>query len=224
MEKGEIKKMILKAYEDNKFTKELKGVSPYELMINPESIKISRSIQYDETSNQKKTAKYKGKSAATYSFDFIIDGTGVLNMTCVDVNMNIAHLKQVIYNHVPEKHRSPFVEIDFCNEIFRCVLSSFNLSYDLFRPDGSPLRVKVSCSFTEVINIVKDAKKKDNKSPDLTHRLTVMTGDSLVDMSRKVYDKNDYYIDVAKANRLNNFRCLKIGQDIYFPPLKDKEQ
>lgn len=217
-----MKKMTLTAYEDNTFQNRLIGIKPYKLMINPESIKISRSIQYDETSNQKKAAKYKGKPAGTCSFDFIIDGTGITNRMSIDVNDNLAHFKDVVYNHVSEKHRPPFVEIDYCNEIFRCVLNSFNLSYNLFNKDGFPLRVKVSCSFTEVVNIVKDAKKQDNKSPDITHRYSVMAGDSLVDMSRKVYNKNNYYIDVARANKLNNFRRLKIGQDIYFPQLKDK--
>jgi hypothetical protein len=39
-------------------------------------------------------------------------------------------------------------------------------------------------------------------------------------MTFNIYKNDRYYLEVAKANRLNNFRKLKQGQQILFPPIE----
>jgi nucleoid-associated protein YgaU len=59
-------------------------------------------------------------------------------------------------------------------------------------------------------------------SPDLTHRVTVAQGDILPLMTYEVYDDQNYYLQVAKVNKLKNFRKLKAGTTLVFPPIADK--
>ena len=38
-------------------------------------------------------------------------------------------------------------------------------------------------------------------------------------MAHNIYKSNDYYLDVARINDLNNFRKVDTGTELLFPPL-----
>ena len=67
------------------------------------------------------------------------------------------------------------------------------------------------------------AAKENNKSPDLTHFRIVKAGDTLPLMTYAIYGDSKYYLEVAKANNLINFRKLDAGQRIFFPPLQKQK-
>ena len=56
-------------------------------------------------------------------------------------------------------------------------------------------------------------------SPDLTHRVTVKDGDILPLLTYKTYNDQSYYLQVARVNRLRNFRRLVAGTTLVFPPI-----
>ena len=62
-------------------------------------------------------------------------------------------------------------------------------------------------------------KTQNKSSPDLTHVRTIRPGDSIPMLCEDIYGSPIYYLEVAKANNLANFRTLKAGQKIIFPPL-----
>jgi nucleoid-associated protein YgaU len=55
----------------------------------------------------------------------------------------------------------------------------------------------------------------------MTHRRTVVAGDTLPLMCFQIYQDSTRYLDVARHNKLNDFRNLEPGQQIFFPPLGD---
>ena len=220
---GKIDKLTFTAYSDVKFKNKL-GTNPYSVMINPESFKRTLNILYNKqepagsTSSAGKSNKIKPE---TYSFDFTVDGTGVVDGKKENVTKNIDHFLSVVYNYVSEKHRPPYVQIEYCGLIMKCVLESINISYTLFHPDSTPLRAKISCSFGAVESPEIDAKKTDKQSPDITHKRVIKEGETLIAIANSIYENNFYYPDVAEKNNLNNFRKIKPGTAIYFPPLKN---
>ena len=60
----------------------------------------------------------------------------------------------------------------------------------------------------------------DLKSPDLTHIRTVQSGDTLPLLAKAMYGSSRYYLVVAEANGLDDFRNLKPGTKLFFPPLE----
>lgn len=42
-------------------------------------------------------------------------------------------------------------------------------------------------------------------------------------MTQKIYGDPAYYIQIAKVNNLNNFRKLKTGTNLKFPPIKEEQ-
>ena len=65
-------------------------------------------------------------------------------------------------------------------------------------------------------------KKKEleagKNSSDLTHIRVVQAGDNLPLMCFRIYGDSSFYIKVAKFNKLNDFRDIKPGDHITFPP------
>ena len=223
MELGEITKLKFTACSDVKCEEELKPEKSYSVMINPESFKRSMNLVYDEK-QAKGSSSSPGQSdkqkPEAYSFDFIVDGTGLVAEKEESVSENIERFLAAVYNYVSDSHRPPYVRIEYCGLLMKCVLKSLDINYTLFDPDSTPLRAKISCSFDAVESPEMDAKKKDKQSPDITHKRIMQEGDTLIVMSNYVYNSDLYYMDVAEKNNLNNFRRIKQGTAIYFPPLK----
>jgi nucleoid-associated protein YgaU len=59
-------------------------------------------------------------------------------------------------------------------------------------------------------------------SPDLTHSVQVKDGDLLPLLTSQIYKDQNYYLQVAKVNKLKNFRKLKAGTTLVFPPISNK--
>jgi nucleoid-associated protein YgaU len=69
-----------------------------------------------------------------------------------------------------------------------------------------------------------DATQRNNEaalaSPDITHERTFKAGDKFALLGYRIYNDSNYYLDVARANRMNSFRRIAIGNKIKFPPVK----
>jgi len=125
-----------------------------------------------------------------------------------------------VYDYDGKIHRPNYVIVQWGSDlIFKSVLKSFNTTYTLFRPDGSPLRAKVALSFGEYVSPKKKSKEEKKESPDVTHLVEVVEGESLPQLSYKVWNSPFYYVQVAQYNGLNKFRNLKGGQQLLFPPI-----
>jgi nucleoid-associated protein YgaU len=97
-----------------------------------------------------------------------------------------------------------------------------NINFKLFRPDGTPIRASVKAKFTSTVENELRVRKQADKSPDITHVKIVRAGDTLPLLCYQVYEDPSYYIQVAKANNLSNFRKLEQGTQLFFPPIAKK--
>ena len=59
-----------------------------------------------------------------------------------------------------------------------------------------------------------------DQSPDLTHICLIKVGDTLPNLCYQIYGDPNYYLEVARANQIDNFRNLTPGTKIFFPPLE----
>ena len=68
-----------------------------------------------------------------------------------------------------------------------------------------------------------EQERRDNAtSPDLTHLRDVRDGDTLPLLAYDIYGKPELYLEVARVNKLVNFRRLRSASRLSFPPL-DKQ-
>lgn len=207
--------------------------STFEVMFNPESY----SFTYENIFTEKQAINSTGKSGiyslskpASLKLKIILDGTGVSYMGVTDL-IQVARGQNDVYKRVQEfldlttlmdgkLHQPNFLVISWGSMNFKCRLESVEVAYTLFDKSGKPLRAELDCSFVNEL-VDKERLKKENKSsPDLTHSRVVKAHDTLPLLCEEIYGSAGYYIKVAIANKLNDFRNLVPGQQLFFPPIK----
>jgi hypothetical protein len=210
------------AYSDEKFNTPVPG-GEYAAMLNPDKLQWGRSIAYNEEAavdSSAPSSKYNKTNSEKLSFELVIDCTGVVDNDRVDLPAEIKQLSKVIYDYNGNIHRPNYVIINWGGGLaFKCVLTSFNLSYTFFKPDGTPLRAKVSLEFSSYIDLATLARKEKKASPDMTHRVSVVEGDSLPQIANRIYRSPEYYVQLAQFNGLDKFRRLRPGTVLTVPPL-----
>jgi nucleoid-associated protein YgaU len=222
---GKLSKMKIVAFSDGKY---LKKLSDYQVMMNPASIKWDRSIEYSNSQapdSGEPSPKYKKSPAQNLSFELVIDCTGVVDSGRLNLPKEIKSLKETIYSYKGNIHRPNFVSIYWGGSFtFQGVLTNFDTSYEYFKPNGTALRAKISLKFISYSDIERVVRLENKQSPDMTHLVQVVAGDSLPQLSQSIYDTTDYVVQLAEANGLNKFRHLKPGSQLLFPPIDTGSQ
>lgn len=228
METGNLEKVRIKAFKD----KEMKQAIPegeFVLPVNPESFTRSFKIQKDKTQGKGKQGaelKFKYTPPQEFKLDFVLDGTETIEgyestLIGMPVAEQIDNLLNVIYLIDGESHKPHFLKIFWGKyDVFYCMLTSADVNYTLFHSNGNPLRAKLSCSFTQFQESKREAALVGRNSPDLTHRFTLVEGETLVYRSNDVYASDDFYRQVAAFNGLTSFRNVPTGTLINYPPVK----
>ncbi len=219
---GKLTKLTFKAFTDNTFTQEDSDAGEYTVMFNPSSLAMSLSVQTEQQQAPGTTSsdiKFVSIKPQNYNIEFVIDGTGAAGGPPVDVAADVMKFLNVVYHYKSEEHNSPNVMIKYGAVLLKCVLLDVNITYNLFSPSGKPLRAKVKCTFVSTLNPDLSQMINSPCSPDITHKRVVKQNEQLISLANKIYKRNDYYAEVAAKNKLNNFRKLKPGTEIYFPPL-----
>ena len=85
---------------------------------------------------------------------------------------------------------------------------------------GEPLRAKIKLAFSGFMSKEEEALRANRSSPDLSHLIEVKAGDTLPMLCYRVYKDCSYYLEVAKVNDITNFRDIKPGSKLHFPPLR----
>ncbi|WP_236458752.1 CIS tube protein [Pseudomonas syringae] len=218
--------MRIVAYCDEKFTEKMAD-GEYEVMLNPEKLQWGRQIEYSEESAPDTSApssKYSKSLSQKLSFELVIDCTGVVDATSVHLPDEMKQLSKVIYDYNGDIHRPNYLIINWgAGLAFRGVLTSFSTSYTFFKPDGTPLRARVSLEFSSYIDPTTLARREKKASPDMSHLIRVVEGDTLPQIANRIYRDSAYYVQLAQFNNLDKFRQLRPGIRLSAPPLIAQE-
>lgn len=196
--------------------------SMYTAMFNPEQLATSKTIQYDcsqAMGSQGSQLRYSHTPPRVVNLDFLIDGTGATGESR-EVLADIA-LFRLTTGFLGDLHRPSYLMLNWGTFVFNCVLTKMDVKYTLFRPNGTPLRATISASFKEHTPSLLQSLLNNLSSPDLTHERTIKAGDTLPLMTYNIYKDPRYYLEIAKANDLDNFRELPEGEQLKFPPIED---
>ena len=199
---------------------------PFLAMFNPENLSIRESIDWTANTpvgSPGADLHYKSTRPRTFTLDLTIDGTGVnTNGVKIPVTAQVALFRAATTGVRGTLHKPAFLLVQYGLFICTCALNNSTVNYTMFDMFGLPIRAKINASFTErTIATLSDVLGMLS-SPDLTHYKTVQEGDLLPLMTYMVYNKQEYYLQVAKVNRLKNFRKLKAGTNLVFPPIAAK--
>ncbi|MDP2686421.1 MAG: LysM peptidoglycan-binding domain-containing protein [Aequorivita sp.] len=224
--KGELTKLKIIAFRDNKFT-HLVGDGVFSSLLNPEKYAFKYKVEYTEAQGQGTSAtqpKYVRSLPEDLNLEFLFDKTGVIkghsNTQGLGIVADIERFKRIVFDYNGDEHKPNYLIIGWGTLLFKGILAEMSIEYKLFSPEGVPLRATVTASFKGVVDEILRLAKENNNSPDLTHIRIVKEGDTLPLMTFKIYGDSKYYLQVAAANNLTTFRRLKPGQQIKFPPIE----
>jgi LysM repeat protein len=231
---GEVTKLIIESYSD---VARNKDKQTFEAFINPDEYTLNYNVVVDNTYVPGKNVNDEGAflhiQPLEVSLKFFLDGTNIIPDKAtgkkLDVPAKIGQFHKVV-GYDGNVHRPRYLRLIWGKAAwlrsdqpsFDCYLKSSSLQYKLFDSTGSPIRVIITATFTEVLSKPIAQAENAKKSPDLTHVRIVKEGDTLPSLTYEIYGDLKYYLKVAQANKLTDFRNLQPGQKIFFPPLDKK--
>ena len=129
--------LTITGYKDSGF-RTLIGGTPYQFMINPESLHWNRMLN----------APVAPVSLVDMNFDVIIDCTGIVDSSRINLLEEIHNLEQQLYSDVGGTYHPNYIKITWGDHLsFFTKVKSCDISYTLFNSAGTPIRAKVSLSF-----------------------------------------------------------------------------
>ena len=227
-----IERLKIQAYSDNRYENQVGA--PFEATINPETYTTRHRVEFSDTQapgTSMPVLKFNKIPAQEITFNFLFDSTGVIRdatplsigitlpgATTKTVTDEIDAFKKYIIDYSSQIHRPYFLKIHWGTLLFKCVLTSMDIEYKLFKPDGTPVRAVARCTFKG--SVEEDLRKalENKQSPDITHVRIVNKGDRLSLMTYKIYRNQRHMLQVAAFNHLDGFRNITPGTRISFPP------
>lgn len=227
---GELTKLLIESYKDIDRKKDLKT---FEAFINPDEYSLNYNVIVDNTvvpgKNSNDQDSFLQIKPLEVTLKFYLDGTNVIPDKKTGKKLNIPQKISDFHTavgydgkvHKPRYLRLIWGEAAWMRsnqKSFDCLLKSATFQYKLFDSSGTPLRVIINATFVEVLSVAIAEAEDDKSSPDLTHVRVVKEGDTLPSMTYDIYGDFKYYLEVARANNLKDFRNLQPGQKLIFPP------
>lgn len=193
--------------------------------VNPAVIEKKRAITYNLSSplgSVGSDTRYVKHEPEILKFNTLFDGTGVLEGT-ESVKDQMSKLDAIIYEYDGENHEPNVVNVLWGAENFNGRLHSMGRKFTLYSAEGDPLRAELDFTFVGYTSTSEQASIANRSSPDLTHIIQVKAGDTLPALCLKIYRDTSYYLEIARINKLSNFRRLIPGTELVFPPLKSAQ-
>lgn len=223
---GELTKLKIKAYKDERFSQEVAD-GEFNTLLNPEKYLIKYQIEQNQSQAQGTSSaapKFNKALPEDLDLEFVFDRSGVIkgyeDASGEGIIEDIEKFKKVILNYNGDEHKPNYLVISWGALLFKGSLSQMDITYKMFKPDGTPIRASARAKFKGFVEDNLRVAKENNNSPDLTHIRIVNEGDTLPLMTFRIYGDSKYYLEVARINKLVNFRKLTPGQQIYFPPIR----
>src|ERR1700761_6433630 len=196
---------------------------PFIAMFNPENLAINETLSWDKkqaVGKQGTDPTFIVSQPRTFTIDLILDGTGVNNNGVkIPVTAQILLFRSTTTVIDGTEHRPNYLIVQYGTFICNCCINYSTVTYTMFDMTGLPIRAKISASFTERTPTSLGAILSMLSSPDLTHLVQVKQGDLLPLLTYRIYNDQSYYLQVAKVNKLKNFRKLQAGSTLIFPPI-----
>jgi hypothetical protein len=122
----------------------------------------------------------------------------------------------------PVTHAPPrilFIWGEGDNRAFHAIVESVQQKFDLFSPEGIPLRATLSLSLREYKTLEEQLSELKPQSTDRTRSYVVKRGDTLNGIAATEYGDPHVWRVIAEANDIANPRDLRPGTTLQIPAL-----
>lgn len=226
---GELTKLKMQAYADEAYNSPVDD-GEFTTLSNPENYTFHYRIESNEEQAPGTSGtppRFNKILPENLELEFVFDRTGAIKgyeSTGQDgIIDDIERFKRIVFNYNGDEHQPNYLKIFWGTLLFKGKLTEMDITFKLFKGDGTPLRAVAKAKFVGHVEDDLRVARENAQSPDLTHTRVVKDGDTLPLMSFRIYGDSKYYLQVAKVNGIDNFRKLRTGQEIFFPPIEKQK-
>jgi hypothetical protein len=223
MASGKLEKIKILAYNNPDYADSHQVGDPFTALINPESYVLDYKVEFTEGQGHGTSAatqRFNVKKPEEMSFEFLFDATGLIDgKPRESISEDVELFKKMLLEYDSDSHEPKHFKLVWGDFIFKGRCNALTITYKLFNPDGSPLRAICKTGFKGSVDETLRVATENPQSPDLTHYRVTKEGDTLPLMCFNIYGDSRHYIEVARVNKLVNFRKLRQGTQLFFPPL-----
>lgn len=207
----------------------------YKFPFNPSSVKIQANHHYNLTQPTGfggLNPKFISIKPRLVNVELIVDpgaqpnfmyavSTGLpVKETELTLNERIQIFEDIV-GYESTTHRPHYLLLTWGDTInLKTTIKEYQIVYGRFNIKGVPTRAIIYAQFIEVISTSSMLSKQSRQSPDVSHQVEIKEGDNIFNLCEKIYGDSKYYIEIAKINGLKSIRNIKIGDFLFFPPLK----
>jgi LysM repeat protein len=195
---------------------------------NPEEYTLNRDINYAQTNIPGLSGpvlQFVNGNMETLEMELLVDtfeehkvGNISLNQAREDVR-NLTTKITGLMDIYSETHAPPVLIFSWGSLVFTCVLARVSQRFILFRPDGVPLRARLSVTFNKYIDPEREAKEVNRQTADFSKVHTVHEGETVARLATRYYENPQQWRPIAIANGLLNPRQIVVGQQLIIPSL-----
>lgn len=210
---------------DQDFEAKKVKLDPVQVLFNPTEYTLDHTITWKEQETVEAGAdlsQFIKGDAQKLSFELLIDTTGEPVRTPARDAGRIADQLMRFAEVHGEVHRPPICTLAWGKRIIldRAVFESVKRTMVLFDGDGTPTRIKMSCSVKR-FKVPADANRETKTaSPDRTRTIAVEQGDTLPAIAFRAYGDASLWRSIVTANRLEDPSRLRPGTILSVPRLE----
>ncbi|GGZ39932.1 hypothetical protein GCM10010387_37870 [Streptomyces inusitatus] len=188
------------------------------LRFNPTDYKLSKTNTFAEITIpglETPPLQYVRGGTETLSVQALVDTSDTLE------NVRTAYVDALrdLLRPDSREHAPPVVRFVWDQSVFTGVVEKMDVHYQLFRPDGVPLRAMVDLALKEYRPAAVQTARNPFSSPTVEKSYVVRRGDTLSSISAAVYRRPDAWRELARANGISDPRDLRPGRVLTVPRL-----
>ncbi|MGW6194772.1 CIS tube protein [Kribbella sp. NPDC055110] len=193
------------------------------VQFNPEEYTLNREANFAQLAVpglSGPVVQFVAGQAQTIDMELLVDTTEAnpVGGPGADVRRLVADVTSLM-DIDPDLHAPPPAVFAWGQLTFTCVLTKVSQKYVLFRPDGTPVRARLTVTLSEYRNVELEAKEIKRQTVDYTKIHIVADGDSLPIIAHREYADPTAWRPIALRNNIADPRHLRVGATLAIPRL-----
>lgn len=137
MSTGELKKLKVTGYKDDKFTQKV-GDGEFTTLLNPEKYTLKYKVEYTEAQGQGTSAtqpKFVRTPPEEFELDFLFDRTGVIKgqdeSSGDGIIDDLEQFKKIVFDYSGDEHKPNYVMVGWGTLLFKGTLLEMSIEFKL---------------------------------------------------------------------------------------------